>query len=71
MGGWDASTYDGVIRSGNNGPAVVPGDVDASLLAAKLLGTQTSGAIMPPGGALPPEEIQTILDWIAGGALDD
>jgi mono/diheme cytochrome c family protein len=70
LGGWQASTYDSVIRSGDHGPAVIPGDVEASLLAAKLLGTQTTGAIMPPGGALDQEEIQTILDWIAGGALD-
>ncbi|HET7009546.1 MAG TPA: c-type cytochrome [Anaerolineales bacterium] len=68
IGGWDASTYDRVINSGSHGPAVVPGNVDASLLADKLLGTHTQGTIMPPGGALPFEEIETILNWIAAGA---
>lgn len=68
LGGWDASTYDRVLNSGDNGPAVVPGDVETSLLAQKLLGTQKEGQIMPPGGLLPESEIQTILDWIAAGA---
>ena len=71
LGSWDASTYDRVINSGDNGPAVVAGDTDASLLAQKLLGTQPQGSLMPPGGALPAEEIQAILDWIAAGAQDD
>jgi mono/diheme cytochrome c family protein len=71
LGGWDASTYDRVINTGDNGPAVVVGDTDASLLAQKLLGTQPQGSLMPPGGALPAEEIQAILDWIAAGGPDN
>ena len=39
--------------------------------AQKLLNTQTSGALMPPGGALPQSLIQIILDWIAAGAPDN
>jgi mono/diheme cytochrome c family protein len=68
MGGWDASSYETVVHSGNNGPAVIPGDVENSLLAQKLAGTQTVGGPMPPAAALPQDEIQVILDWIAGGA---
>jgi mono/diheme cytochrome c family protein len=68
LGGWDASTYDRVINSGNSGPAVIPGDVGASLLAQKILGTQTSGQIMPPAGALSDEELEILLDWISAGA---
>jgi len=33
-----------------------------------LLGTQTGSMLMPPGGKLPDDEIQIILDWIAAGA---
>jgi hypothetical protein len=47
---------------------VVPGDVNASVLALKVLGTQTTGGMMPPGQALPQEDIDTILAWIEGGA---
>jgi mono/diheme cytochrome c family protein len=68
FGGWDASTYDSVINSGENGPAVVPGDAEGSLLAQKLLGQQTQGSAMPPGGSMPQQELQRILDWIALGA---
>jgi hypothetical protein len=50
---------------------VIPGDVENSLLAQKLLGRQTTGAIMPPAGKLPDAEILVILDWIAAGALDN
>jgi mono/diheme cytochrome c family protein len=68
LGGWDASSYDLVIQSGDNGPTVIAGDVAVSLLAQKLLGTQTIGGPMPPGESLARDKIQVILDWIAGGA---
>ncbi len=71
MGGWSASDYTSVIESGVNGPAVVPGDPTNSLLVQKLLGTQTSGTIMPPGGSLSEAEIQLIVNWILAGALDN
>jgi mono/diheme cytochrome c family protein len=71
LGGWDASSYDLVMTSGNNAPNVIPGDVDKSILAQKLLNVQTFGALMPPAGQLPDDEIQVILDWIEAGALDN
>ena len=70
LGGWDSSSYAGVVGSGDHGPAVIPGDPVGSLLAQKLLGTQAEGTIMPPGGALPQSHVQTILNWIAAGAPD-
>jgi mono/diheme cytochrome c family protein len=68
MGGWDASSYASVINSGGHGPAVIPGDAQTSLLAQKLLGTQTIGLPMPPSGGLSQDQIQLILDWITSGA---
>jgi hypothetical protein len=68
MGGWDASSYQSVMTTGNNAPTVIPGNVADSLLAQKLLGTQVEGTIMPPSGKLTDDEIQIILDWIAAGA---
>lgn len=68
FGGWKAGDYQDAIASGDHGPAVIPGNVEDSLLAQKIQGTQTSGTIMPPGGKLSDEEIQAILDWIAAGA---
>jgi mono/diheme cytochrome c family protein len=69
-GGWDASTYELAMTTGDHAPVVIPGDVEASLLAQKLLGTHEDGDIMPPPPLrkLPDELIQIILDWIAAGA---
>ena len=68
MGGWDSSSYSAVMTSGERAPVIVPGDVDASLLALMIQGDPKGGMQMPPGGGLLPLEVQTILDWIAAGA---
>ena len=55
---------------------VVPGDVEGSLLYAKLAGTQDCCMMMPEGEpprAPPPfsaEQLAVVAEWIAGGALD-
>ncbi len=66
-GGYSIDDYDKVIAGGNSGPAVIPGDADASHLAQRLLGT--SGLRMPPGSALSEADIAVIVDWINGGAV--
>jgi mono/diheme cytochrome c family protein len=71
LGGWDASTYNAFMNTGNNAPVVIPGDPEESLLAQKLLGTQTEGTIMPPSGKLADDLIQLFLDWITAGAPDN
>jgi mono/diheme cytochrome c family protein len=68
LGGWTSSTYASVMTSGNHAPVIVPGDVEASLLALMIQGDPKGGMQMPPGGGLPPSELQAILDWIAAGA---
>ncbi len=70
LGGWDSSSYQATMTTGDHGPVIVPGEVANSLLAQKLQGTAKSGGIMPPSGKLPDEIIQTILQWIAEGALE-
>jgi cytochrome c5 len=69
LGGWDASSYQTVMESGEHPPVIVGGDAQNSLLAQFLQGT--NGKFMPPTGALPQNEIQAILDWIAAGAEDN
>jgi mono/diheme cytochrome c family protein len=68
MGGWDGTSYEAVMNSGDNAPTVIPGDSENSLLAKKILGTHEEGAIMPPAGKMTTSEIQLILDWIEAGA---
>lgn len=60
----------GGARGGMN--TVVPGDPCASVLVQKLGPAPPFGGRMPLDGPyLEPEELQTIVDWIAAGALDD
>ena len=68
LGGWLSTSYDEVINSGENGPSVIAGDADNSLLAQKLLGTQSMGNKMPPVSDMPQDLIQAVLDWINAGA---
>lgn len=71
LGGWDSSTYESVMESGEHAPVISPGDPENSLLLQKMLGTQSVGGIMPPGGLLPDSKVQVIFDWIAAGAPDN
>ena len=51
---------------------VVPGDPDNSLLVTKLEQAMPAcGTRMPPGAALPAEQIKQVRDWVAAGAKDD
>jgi mono/diheme cytochrome c family protein len=68
LGGWDGTSYQSAIESGDHAPVIIPGDAENSLLVQKLLGTAPQGEIMPPGGKLPDETIQIIRDWINEGA---
>ncbi len=68
LGGWDGTSYQSVMTTGDHSPVVIPGDAANSVLAQKILGTSTFGGIMPPGGKLPDATVQMILDWIEAGA---
>jgi hypothetical protein len=60
----------GGVQGGMN--TVIPGDPCASVLVQKLGPAPPFGARMPLDGPyLQPAELQTIVDWIAAGALDD
>jgi len=69
LGGWNSTSYEAVMTSGNNSPVVIPGDVTNSILAQRVTGTQ--GAVMPPTGKMSDAEVQIILDWIAAGAPEN
>lgn len=71
LGGWDASTYQLVIESGDHAPVIIPGDPENSLLVQKMKGTQSIGGIMPPGGLLSDREIELVEEWVRAGAPDN
>ena len=54
-----------LLKGGNRGPAVVPGDANLSLLAKAV---RHDGLKMPVGGKLAAEEIAAIEKWIQLGA---
>lgn len=57
------------VTSSFGDPLVLPGDPDASLLIAKIAGTQGDrGSAMPPGGTVAPEVVTALTDWILAGA---
>ena len=51
---------------------IAPGDPDASYLISKVKGDATiTGSRMPLGGALPPERVKLLVDWVRRGAPND
>ena len=56
----------GVMRGGDAGPVVIPGNPDDSLLLAKI--ERRHRPSMPPRRRMPAAQIALIRAWIAGGA---
>jgi mono/diheme cytochrome c family protein len=66
-GGLQMTTFAGIVKGGDSGRLIVPGNANASLIIQRL--TATGNQRMPRGGnALPQEEIRKIAAWIAQGA---
>lgn len=65
--GLNLTTYAALMAGSENGPVLVSGDADNSLLAEQVI-TQE----MPKRGPkLTPPQVQLIVDWINQGALDN
>ena len=56
----------GLLRGGDSGPVVVPGDAAASLLLRAVRGQ--AKALMPPTGRLTEEQIADLSTWVDAGA---
>ncbi|MFQ5612342.1 MAG: c-type cytochrome domain-containing protein [Anaerolineae bacterium] len=72
-GGFRAASYADVFQGGLNGPAIVPGDAEGSLLFQTLRGPVEDKDIrqMPPRKPLTEAEIDLIARWIEAGAPDN
>lgn len=71
-GGLVLDTRDGMLIGGNNGPAIVPGDLRASLLI-EAIRFENKDSAMPPeksGGKLPANVIKDFEKWVQMGAPD-
>jgi nitrate/TMAO reductase-like tetraheme cytochrome c subunit/mono/diheme cytochrome c family protein len=62
MVGLDLTTYSTAMSGSQNGPVIVPGSPEKSLLIQKQTGEQ------PHFGQLSPEELELVTQWIAAGA---
>jgi hypothetical protein len=68
-GGLALDSRSGWEHGGDNGPALVPGNLDQSLLI-KAVRYQSADFEMPPKGRLPQEEIAILEAWVKQGAAD-
>ena len=62
------STREGMLKGGESGPAVIPGNADASPLYRHIAGLQAPAMPMAPVPALNTQQIALIKDWINQGA---
>ena len=66
MSGLSLASREGAMLGGNRGSAVIPGQVDESLMVEAV---RRAGALkMPPTGPLPPEDVESLVLWIRSGA---
>lgn len=69
-GGLYLDTRDGLLNGGDNGPAIVPGDPEKSLLIKAIRYTSESLQMPPKNKKLPPEQIADFEAWVKMGAPD-
>jgi hypothetical protein len=68
-GGLNLDTRDGVVRGGDSGAVIVPGEIDKSRLI-EAIRYKNPDLQMPPKGPLSPTEVATFEKWVALGAPD-
>ncbi|MEX2169860.1 MAG: DUF1553 domain-containing protein [Pirellulales bacterium] len=56
------------IQGGDSGPAITPGDADASLLLQRVTASELSERMPPEGEPLKAEQIAALRNWIARNA---
>ena len=64
QGGLDARFVKQLLKGGQSGPAIVPGDPAASLLLQRI----SSGEMPPTDKKVPARDLQILQHWIAAGA---
>src|SRR6266511_3181288 len=68
-GGLLLDTADGVIKGGETGPAIIPGDPDKSRLIVSVRYTDET-LQMPPKAKLAGDQIDALVAWVKMGAPD-
>jgi mono/diheme cytochrome c family protein len=70
-GGLSMSTRDLLLKGSEDGPVVVEGKVDESLLIKLVTSTDDDEVMPPKGRRLTPEEVATLRAWIDSGLAWD
>jgi len=65
--GISLTDHDAVMKGGKEGPVIVAGDPDGSLLVKAIKGAPGAKK-MPPGPPLDPAQVKTVEDWVKAGA---
>ncbi len=65
--GLRVDSREALLKGGDTGPAIVPGDPDRSLLIQAV--RQTGSLKMPKGGKLSEQEIADLSEWVKAGAV--
>ena len=68
MSSLDLHTRAAMLKGGDHGPAIVPGNAEASLLYRRITGQDKPAMPLAPLAPLTPAEIATIKEWIIQGA---
>jgi hypothetical protein len=68
QGGMQLDSRDGLLKGGKRGAALVPGNVEKSLIL-HAISYQDNGLKMPPKGKLSAEEIAALTQWVKEGAV--
>jgi Protein of unknown function (DUF1549)/Protein of unknown function (DUF1553)/Planctomycete cytochrome C len=68
-GGLRLDSKPGWVKGGDSGPAIVPGDLENSLLVMAVKYDDPT-LKMPPKGKLPADAIATLTEWVKRGAPD-
>ena len=69
-GGLKMDTRDGLLKGGDTGPAIVPGDTEKSLLIKAVRYTKPDLQMPPKNKRLAPEQIAALETWVKMGAPD-
>ncbi len=69
-GGLLLDTRDGLLKGGDTGPALVPGDPDKSLLIKAVRYADPDLQMPPKGDKLSDEQINDLVTWVKMGAPD-
>ena len=67
QGGLRIDTAAALLKGGESGPAIEPGEADASELIARVTSTDESIRMPPEGNALTADEVALLTRWIAAG----